>query len=238
MRRASTAQDVDCNVHRQRGAKRQPADNTAAMNTQRGFNIIELMVTIAVLGVLLGVAVPGIQSYIHNSRLTTQINSLSISLSHARSEAIKLNQRVVVCVSTNGTQCASAGSGTLWNKGWILFVDRNGDSNIDAGGPGTDDCAVNSTTDCVISVQAAFPGTNTLTPAASVVDIVAYVSDGSSRCNTDASIATLETCPNATSFFTLCDFRGAAYAKAAAVSTTGRVSSITKKPDGSALTCP
>ena len=128
----------------------------------------------------------------------------------------------------------------------LLFVDRNGDSNIDAGGPGTDDCAVNSTTDCVISVQAAFPGTNTLTPSpsisatipASVKDIVAYVGDGSSRCDTNGTISTLETCLNSTSFFTLCDFRGAAYAKAAAVSTTGRVSSITKKPDGSALTCP
>ena len=87
-------------------------------------------------------------------------------------------------------------------------------------------------------MQAAFPGTNTLTPAASVSDFIAYVGDGSVRCNTDTAVATLETCPSATSFFTLCDFRGAAHAKAVAVSSTGRVSSLSKKPNGSPLTCP
>ena len=208
------------------------------MKKQRGFNIIELMVTIAVLGVLMGVGVPGIQGYIHNNRLTTQINGLSVALSHARSEAIKLNQRVVVCVSVNGTQCAAVGSNTPWNKGWIVFVDRDGDSAVDSGAPGNDDCAVGSTTDCIVSIQSAFPDTNTLTPAASVVDIVAYVGDGSSRCNTDGAISTLEICPNTASYFTLCDFRGAEYAKAVAISSTGRVSSISKQPNGSALTCP
>ena len=161
------------------------------MKNQHGFNLIELMVTIAVLGVLLGVGVPGVQGYIHNNRLISQINSLSTSLLHARSEAIKRNQRVVVCVSIDGEQCAVGGGGTLWNKGWIVFVDRNGDSDVDVGIPGTDDCADVSTTDCIISVQAAFDGTNTLTPAASVVDLIGYVGSGAASCNTDASVETL-----------------------------------------------
>lgn len=208
------------------------------MNGQRGFNIIELMVTIAVLGVLLGVGIPGVESYIQNSRMTTQINSLSTSLSQARSEAIKLNQRVVACVSSDGAACDSAGSGHGWNVGWLLFVDRNRDGNLDQGGSGVDDCAVGATTDCLLSVQRAFDGTNTLTPAASVRDVVVYIGDGSVRCNTDSTLATLETCPNASSYFTLCDFRGAAYAKALAISKTGRITSIDKQPNGSALTCP
>ena len=41
------------------------------MNRQLGFTIIELMVAIAVLGVLMGIGVPGMQSFLQNSRLTS-----------------------------------------------------------------------------------------------------------------------------------------------------------------------
>jgi type IV fimbrial biogenesis protein FimT len=208
------------------------------MNKQRGFNIIELMVTIAVLGVLMGVGVPGIQGYIYNNRLTTQINSLTISLLHARSEAVKRNQPVLVCVSTDGAQCAAGGGGTLWSAGWVVFVDRNRDGDIDEGIAGTDNCADGSTTDCIISVQAGFEGTNTLTPAASVVDLIGYTGSGAASCNTVGGADILESCPNNTTYFTLCDFRGAVHAKGLAISSTGRASSITKQPNGSALTCP
>ena len=208
------------------------------MNRQLGFNIFELMITVAVLGVLMGVGVPAMQTLMQNSRLTTQINLLSTTLALARSEAIKLNQRVLVCVSTTGTDCEAAGSGTGWDDGWMVFVDRNNDSDVDLGAPGTDDCAVNSTTDCILATQAGYPGTNTLTPGAGAPDFLAYVGDGSVRCNTDANITALETCNNANTFFTLCDFRGATYAKGLSISRTGRVASVDKQPNGSAFTCP
>jgi len=208
------------------------------MNRQAGFDIIELMVTVAVLGVLLGVGVPGMQSYIQNNRLTSQINLLSTSLALARSEAIKSNERVVVCVSKSGSQCEAPGSGTTWDDGWLVFIDRNVDSNVDLGAPGVDNCAVGATTDCILQVQAAYPGENTLTPAGDVVDLIAYVGDGSSRCNTDADITSLETCDNSTTYFTLCDFRGAGHAKGLAISNTGRVSAISKTPSGSDFSCP
>ncbi len=230
-----TAHGVDCDVRRMRGEIRHRADDTPDMKRQRGFNIIELMITVAVLGVLLGVGVPGIQSYIYNSRLTTQINSFSTSLAHARSEAIKQNSRVIVCLSSNGSSCDS---GNPWNKGWIIFVDRNNNGEIDHGSPGHDDCAQGATTDCVLTVFPAFPGTNTLTPAADVTDMIIYVGDGSARCNTNSDKSNLESCAKDRSFFTLCDSRGAAEAKGVAVSTTGRVSSISKQPNGSPFSCP
>ncbi len=208
------------------------------MKRQSGFNIIELMVAIAVFGVLLGVGIPGVESYIQNGRMTTQINSLSTALSHARSEAIKLNQRVVVCVSENGTSCDAVGTGNGWNKGWLVFVDRNANGVLNKGGSGVDDCAQGATTDCLLFQQKAFDGANALTPAVSVPDVLVYVGDGSVRCNTDSSLATLESCPNSTTYFTLCDFRGASHAKAVGISNTGRISSLDKQPNGSALTCP
>ena len=212
--------------------------HTWRMNRQLGFNIFELMITVAVLGVLMGVGVPAMQSLMQNSRLTTQINLLSTTLALARSEAIKVNQRVLVCLSTSGTDCEAAGSGKGWDEGWMVFVDRNSDSDVDLGPPGTDDCAVNSTTDCILATQAGFLGTNTLTPATDAPDFLAYVGDGSLRCNTDANVATLETCNNANTFYTLCDFRGAGYAKGLSISRTGRVASVDKQPNGSAFSCP
>jgi prepilin-type N-terminal cleavage/methylation domain-containing protein len=216
------------------------------MNRQLGFNIIELMVAIAVLGVLMGVGVPAMQELIQNNRLTTQINLLSTSLALARSEAIKLNERVVVCASSNGTDCAN---GITWDRGWVIFVDRvvnpTAGVEIDLGPPGTDNCAVDSATDCILNLQAAYPGTNRLTPGADAPDFVAYVGDGSVRCNTTGDISQLESCSNAATFFTLCDFRDIdrdppgppEYAKALAISRTGRVSMLTKKPNGDDLEC-
>lgn len=211
------------------------------MNRQSGFNLLELMASIAILGILLGFGIPGLQAFIQDNRLTSQINQLSTSLALARSEAIKLNQRVIVCVSSDGEQCDALGSGTTWNVGWIVFVDRDGSGEVDAGAPGTDDCAADSTTDCILSAQSAFDGTNVLTPGATVADLLVYTGDGAIQCNTDGDASTDDTspepCVNSTTFFTLCDFRGAAHAKALSISRTGRVAAITKQPDGSDLTC-
>lgn len=211
------------------------------MKNQYGFNILELMAAVAILGILLGYGVPGLQAFIQDNRLTSQINLLSTSLALARSEAIKLNQRVVVCVSSDGAQCEPLASGTTWNAGWIVFVDRNGTGDVDVGAPGTDDCAADSTTDCILATQAAFSGTNVLTPEATVLDLITFTSDGAIQCNTDGDASVDDTspepCVNATNFFTLCDFRGDAHAKALFISRTGRVSILDKQPDGSALTC-
>ena len=211
------------------------------MKRQLGFTIFELMITVAVLGVLMGVGVPAMQSLMQNSRLTTQINLLSTSLALARSEAIKLNQRVLVCVSGSGTDC-SDGSTMTWDSGWITFVDRSPlnapNGAVDLGPLGTDNCAVNSVTDCILSVQAGYPGTNTLTAGIDARDFLSYVGDGSVWCDTNADPTDLETCANANTFFTLCDFRGAAFAKGLAISRTGRVSTIDKQPNGGVFVCP
>lgn len=87
-----------------------------------GFTIIELMLTIAVAAVILALGVPSFQSLMERNQLTTNINRFISSLALARSEAIKRNQRVVVCPSSNGTDCNNAGG---YDNGWIIFVDAN-----------------------------------------------------------------------------------------------------------------
>ena len=54
-----------------------------------GFTLLELLVAMAVTGILLGVGVPSFVEVMKNARLSTQHNDLLQSLYLARSEAIK-----------------------------------------------------------------------------------------------------------------------------------------------------
>jgi type IV fimbrial biogenesis protein FimT len=84
-----------------------------------GFTLIELMVTVAVLAVLISLAAPSFSNAELTSKLAGNANRLSASATVARSEAIKRNAVVVVCMSANGTACTTSGS---WAQGWIVAV--------------------------------------------------------------------------------------------------------------------
>ncbi len=104
------------------------------MNTrrQRGFNLLELMVGITVLGVLLGIGVPSFTEMIRNNRLVEQTNSMVTALNYARSEALKRGIRVSACPGA-GSACSGA---TDWNAGVLVFTDDTGTigtlDNVDA----------------------------------------------------------------------------------------------------------
>jgi type IV fimbrial biogenesis protein FimT len=89
-----------------------------ASNSRRGFTLIELMVTITVLAILLVVAVPSFDGIRLSSRLTSYATDLMASSQLARTEAIKRNAPVTLCVSSNGTECATSGG---WESGWIVI---------------------------------------------------------------------------------------------------------------------
>lgn len=55
----------------------------------KGFTVIELMVTVAVLGVLAAVAFPNMRDYLDRQRLISQVRAISDLAQVARSEAIK-----------------------------------------------------------------------------------------------------------------------------------------------------
>lgn len=74
----------------------------------RGFTLVELMVTVAVIGILALVAVPSMTSMISNSRLRGQTEEVTASLQLARSEAVRRNQRITACASGSGVACAAS----------------------------------------------------------------------------------------------------------------------------------
>ncbi|WP_446731564.1 GspH/FimT family pseudopilin [Pseudomonas sp. OTU5201] len=62
----------------------------------RGFTLVELMVTLALIAILAVMAVPSFRSFIANQQVKTASYDLLAALNFARSEAIKRNQDVTV----------------------------------------------------------------------------------------------------------------------------------------------
>src|SRR2546429_5323593 len=98
------------------------SDGSAGMRTQRGFKLTELMVTVAVAGVLAMVAVPNMRTFLQNNRLSSASNDLLRSFYLARTEAIKHQANVVVCAVADPTLTAPTCSYGPF-KGWIVFQD-------------------------------------------------------------------------------------------------------------------
>ncbi len=203
------------------------------MKKSAGFTIIELMITIVVLGIALAFAVPNMQQFIMSNRLTSQLNLLASNLALARNEAVKQNARVIICATTDGESCADEGAS--WEDGWIVFVDR--DSDLTPGDLDEAACAEGATEgDCLLINQSALSGPNVLTPGDGIPGLLSYDGSGAAFCSADADAAN-EPCDSSDTFFTLCDPRGAAHARALAISNTGRTSILTKAPNGDALSC-
>jgi len=82
---------------------------------QRGFNLIELIIVIAILGVLLAAGLPLVTEGIRDSRLRSAAESLVTGLRVAQSEALKRNtvfRFQLVTSLTNG--CAINVNGPAW----------------------------------------------------------------------------------------------------------------------------
>ncbi|WP_153109058.1 GspH/FimT family pseudopilin [Propionivibrio limicola] len=97
----------------------------------RGFTLIEMLVTIAVLAIVLAIAAPSFSTIVKNSRLATETNDLMSDLALARTEAARRGRRVSLCISNNGTTCATSGSD--WSGGRIIFSDVSPYGQIDSG---------------------------------------------------------------------------------------------------------
>nr|WP_026279135.1 MULTISPECIES: GspH/FimT family pseudopilin [unclassified Thioalkalivibrio] len=90
------------------------------MRNCKGITAIELMVTLGVLAILATLAAPAFSEMLERQRIIGATNSLLNAMHLARSEAIKRNERVTLCPSSDGETCREDGD---WAYGWIWFAD-------------------------------------------------------------------------------------------------------------------
>jgi type IV fimbrial biogenesis protein FimT len=78
---------------------------------QRGFTIIEIMVVIAIMGVMLTIAAPSFVTFTSSQKVKTASFDLYAAMMFARSEAIKRKVNVTV-----------AAAGGDWKNGWTVVA--------------------------------------------------------------------------------------------------------------------
>jgi type IV fimbrial biogenesis protein FimT len=115
------------------------------MKKNTGFTLLELMVVIAIVGILFSVAAPSLKAFMQGNQLVASTNELLAAFHVARSEAIKLNSKVTICESSDGATCDSTTGD--WTEGWIVFVDADGN------GLGTGAECTATGTDCLLRVH-------------------------------------------------------------------------------------
>lgn len=100
------------------------------MQRTTGFTFPQLLISLAVAGVLAGTALPAYTQAIARTRVTDAMAALSSSLLRASSEALMSSSHVTLCPSQEGATCTRSRD---WQPGWIIFVDSNGSRSREPG---------------------------------------------------------------------------------------------------------
>ena len=88
-------------------------------SSSAGFTIVELMIVVAIVAIMLGVAAPAFRSFIVDQRLRATSADLRIAMMTARSEAVKRNRDVAVTPLSGD-----------WSNGWEIVSPVSGDPDI------------------------------------------------------------------------------------------------------------
>ncbi|MET0130806.1 MAG: GspH/FimT family pseudopilin [Stenotrophomonas chelatiphaga] len=99
-----------------------------SLRLSKGFTLVELMITLVVLGVLMAIAFPSFRSTIRSNQVAATNNEVLGLVSVARSEAIRNNRGGGVCPSADGSSCNGS-----WNNGIIAYGDVDGSGGFNTG---------------------------------------------------------------------------------------------------------
>ena len=102
------------------------------MQQQRGFTLTELMIVLAIAGVLVSTAVPSFKTMVTKNRLSTNVNGLVGEMQLSRSEGAKRSRPVIVCASQTPNASGATCNG-VWTQGWFSYVDNDSSGGFNTG---------------------------------------------------------------------------------------------------------
>lgn len=102
---------------------------------ERGFSLIELLVTVAVLGVILAFALPNFADFLQKTQIERYAGELRGAINYAKQQALRTGMRTTVCRRDAGLNLCTTDVAQRWDAGWLVFHDA---SSAFAAPPATD----------------------------------------------------------------------------------------------------
>ena len=101
---------------------------------QAGVTLVEMIVALATLAILLGIAVPAFTDQVQDRRLRSLRSALANDLAIAKSAARTSGRPVWVCAMDAPGATEAGACGANWSEGWLVIADDGAEpGRIDAG---------------------------------------------------------------------------------------------------------